>query len=218
MGLVKELKEIRVVANEPLNRLAASQERSVVIDGSLSELVGRALNVAHSKKNFTSGDPYYGAPNPDPNGDPPRGAGGVPNLFQPDSPLSNRIRPTLESQQQNMGEVTAAAAILANAINLHDKEAMMNVGPKPAIVFAIPEDKLVTKEMNEDIETYDASGAIDTRDFVFVYTDRRDEVGRNEERVFPLDQKLTEYADRGAKIYPDVQSFLNDYDNVKKKR
>uniref|UniRef100_A0AAU7PFA0 Uncharacterized protein n=1 Tax=Burkholderia phage vB_BgluM-SURPRISE13 TaxID=3159457 RepID=A0AAU7PFA0_9VIRU len=215
MGLVGTLREIEKTSPEELNRY--NPNRPVMIDGSLSELVTQALNVAYTKKDMTSGEPYYGHQNA--TGEPPPGAGNVPNILTPDTPRQdpNMVKPSLEGMQQmTEGPIAAAAYVLEEAINVHDG-AEHRVGVDPMLVYAIPEDNRVPEEMNSNIEMYGDSGAVDPSNFVFVYTDKSDTVGDLDFRCVDLTQKVKDYEGKGAKVYQSLESFLADYNNLRRK-
>lgn len=211
MTLVAQLREIESAGADGLNRY--SPHRPTMIDGSLSELVSRALNISHSKKNFATGEPFYGEPNP--TGDAPPGAGGITNIFRPDSPLGERlVRPTLEGMQMDSAETMAVAEIMADAIDANAKQ-RAEVTENPVMVYVIPEDGNVTEEMNSNIGSYADSGAVDLRDFVFVYTDATDSLMSDGVSPVNLNQRIGEYKDRGAKVYQSLESFFADYDNIR---
>lgn len=215
MGLVGTLREIEKTSPEELNRYSAN--RPVMVDGSLSELVTQALNVAYTKKDMTSGKPYYGHQNA--TGEPPPGAGNIPDILNPDTPRQDPtlVKPSLEGMQQMSSDaIASAAAVLEEAINIHDG-AEHRVGEDPLMVYAIPEDGKVTEEMNANIDMYGESGAVDPSNFVFVFTDKNDTVGSIDYRCVDLTQKVKNYEDKGAKVYQSLESFLADYDNLRRK-
>jgi len=215
MGLIATLREIEKTSPEELKRY--SPDRPVMIDGSLSELVTQALNVAYTKKDFTSGQPYYGHENA--TGDAPPGAGNVPDVLNPDTPRQDpvMVKPSLEGMQQMMsGEIAAAAAMLEEAVNVHDGQTHA-VEDEPLMVYAIPEDGKVTEEMNSTISMYGDSGAMDPANFVFVYTDKNDTVGSIDYRCVDLSQKVRDYEGKGARVYQTLESFFNDLPNLRRK-
>lgn len=214
MTLVATLRELQSTSPEELNRY--NPNRPLLVDGSLSEVVTQALNVAYSKKNMTSGEPNYGHQNA--TGNPPPGAGNIPNILKPDTPRQDPIRPSLESMQQmQSAEVDQVAAVLSDAFNAKDANASSQLKTDPLLIYAIPSDNMVSEEMNADIDMYGNSGAIDPGDFVFVYTDSSDTVGDIDYRVVSMDQKIKDYEGKGARVYPDLQSFIADLDNIRKK-
>jgi hypothetical protein len=214
MGLVATLRDVQKNTDAAeLNRY--NPERPIVVDGSLSELVTQALNIAYSKKNTTTGDPYHG--NPNPTGNPPPGAGNLPNIHKPDAPQSAPpIRPTLESMQQ-MDEVAAEqiAYALSDAINAKVADSTSVLKEEPLMIYAIPRNGMVTEDMNATIDMYHDSGAVDIGDFVFVYSDTTQ--GNIDYQVHDVNQKVKDYEGRGAKVYPDLQSFLNDLPNIRRR-
>lgn len=215
MGLVATLREVKSnTSAEELNRY--TPDRPVMVDGSLSELVTKALDIAYTKKNPTTGEPYNGLSNP--TGNPAPGAGNLPNIQKPDSPQEPKVRPSLEGMQQmQQAEATELAAALVDVIDAKSEDATSHLKDNPVIVYAIPEDKMVTEEMNQDIAMYGDSGAIDIKDFVFVITDTADTVGEDPNRVYDLSQKLSDYEGRGARVYKDLQSFAADLPNIRRK-
>lgn len=215
MGLITTLREVQDnTSAEELNRY--SPDRPVMVDGSLSELVTKALDIAYTKKNPTSGEPYHGQANP--TGNPAPGAGFIANIQKPDSPKEANVRPSLEGMQQmQQAEAEQMAAALVDVIDAKADDATSHLKDNPVIVYAIPQDKMVTEEMNQDIGMYGDSGAIDIKDFVFVFTDSNDTVGDNDNRVYNLEQKLTDYEGRGARVYQDLQSFVADLPNIRRK-
>lgn len=215
MTLVAQLREIQSSGTQGLNRY--DPNRPVMMDGSLSETVTQALNLAYSKKNFTTGEPNFGEPNPD--GNPPRGAGGVPNIFTPDSPLGESIvRPSLEGMQQmQSAEIDAAAILLAEVVDANNRHENDHVMEKPIMVYTIPEDGKITEEMNSNIDAYVDSGAVNLADFVFVYTDKSDSLMDDGVRVVDAAQKLKDYEGRGARSYPSLEAFFADFDNLRKR-
>jgi hypothetical protein len=215
MGLVGTLREIEQTSPEELNRYSAN--RPVMVDGSLSELVTQALNVAYTKKDMTSGKPYYGHQNA--TGEPPPGAGNIPDILNPDTPRQDPqvVKPSLEGMQQMQADqIATAASVLEEAVNVHDG-AEHRVGGDPLMVYAIPEDGKVTEEMNANIDMYGDSGAIDPSNFVFVFTDKNDTVGSIDYRCVDLNQKVKNYESKGAKVYQSLESFFADYDNLRRK-
>lgn len=215
MGLIGTLREIEKSSPEELNRYTPN--RPVMVDGSLSELVTQALNVAYTKKDMTSGKPYYGHENA--TGNPPPGAGNIPDIQHPDTPRQDPeiVKPSLEGMQQMMsGEIAAAAAVLEEAINVNDGQAHP-VEDQPLMVYAIPEDGKVTEEMNSNIDMYGDSGAVDPSNFVFVYTDKNDTVGSIDYRCVDLSQKVKDYEGKGARVYQSLESFFNDLHNLRRK-
>lgn len=215
MGLVTTLREVKSSTSaEELNRY--NPERPVMVDGSLSELVTKALDIAYTKKNPTTGDPYNGEANP--TGNPAPGAGYLPNIQKPDSPREPSVRPSLEGMQQMQhAEAEQLAAVLVDAIDAKTDDATSHLKDNPIIVYALPEDNMVTEEMNQDIGMYGDSGAMDIRDFVFVYTDSADTVADSGQRVYDLSQKVKDYEGKGARVYKDLQSFMADLPNLRRK-
>jgi hypothetical protein len=217
MGLVATLREVQEnTSPEQLNRY--NPERAVMVDGSLSEMVTQALNIAYSKKNLTSGEPYYGQSNP--TGNPVPGAGVIPNIQRPDTPRQDPVvKPSLESMQQDRQiQTEQVAAVLADAYNAKDKGSTSYLNEKPLVVYALPQTGMVPEEMNADIDMYHDSGAVNICDFVFVYTDandRRDMSMGN--GVVDLNQKVKDYEGKGARVYKDLQSFLVDLPNIRRK-
>ena len=215
MGLVGTLREIEKTSPEELNRY--NPNRPVMVDGSLSELVTQALNVAYTKKDMTSGEPYYGHQNA--TGEPPPGAGNLPNIQTPDEPRRDPtlVKPSLEGMQQmQAGEIAAAATILEDAINVHDGQ-HHPVEDQPLMVYAIPEDGKVTEEMNSNIDMYGDSGAVDPANFVFVFTDKNDTVGSIDYRCVDLNQKVKDYESKGARVYQSLESFFTAYPDLRRK-
>lgn len=216
MGLVATLKDLKETSAQGLNRY--SEDRPMMVDGSLSELVTRAINLIYTKKNPTTGEPFYGKSKAD--GSPPNGAGGVPNLLQPDSPTAQKdrlVRPSLESQQMVNQEIEGAAAVLAGAIAINDSKASSTLREKPLMIYAIPEDKKISEEMNASISMYADSGVVDVADFIFVTTDAQDTVGDIDYRVVEANARIDSMIGQGAKSYPDIQSFLNDLPQLRRK-
>lgn len=215
MGLVATLREVRDSAAEGLNR--QSEPRPVMVDGSLSEIISRALNIAYSKKDLTSGDPYYGKSRE--NGEPPMGAGGVPNILQPDSPKAETIRPSLESQQQETTMlVDSVAAILADAVDIRDDKATGEFKKPPLIVYAIPSDGMVTEEMNDSIEMRAESGGYDLRDFAFVHSDSPNSGNNGGVRVVDLNQKISDYEGKGARVFKSLEDFTSGFWEMRQAR
>jgi hypothetical protein len=215
MGLVGTLREIEKTSPEELNRY--SPNRPVMVDGSLSELVTQALNVAYTKKDMTSGQSYYGHENA--TGNPPPGAGNIPNILNPDTPRQDpeMVKPSLEGMQQmQQGQIAVAAEILEEAINVHDG-ACHTVEDKPLLVYAIPEDGKVSEEMNANIDMYGESGAVHPSDFVFVFTDKNDTVGSIDFRAVDLTQKVKDYEGKGARVYQTLESFFTALPDLRRK-
>lgn len=207
MSLIATLKSIKNDHKEQtLNRY--SEDRPIVVDGSLSEIVSMALNIEHSKKNPTTGEPYFGEPNP--TGNPPPGAGNIPNILKPDSPnTAAPIIPTLESMQMDEHAANSAlVSVLSDAINAKDEEAVHALQEDPLMVFAIPEDGKIPEEMNANIDMYHDSGAVDINDFVFVYTDSRNPKDSVQYQCLDVNQKLKDYEGRGARVFADLESFI----------
>lgn len=217
MGLVATLKSIKENTNvEELNRY--NPERPIVVDGSLSEMVSQALNIVHSKKNMTTGEPYHGEPNP--TGNPPPGAGNIPNIFSPDSPNTPApIRPTLESMQQDQDStVTHLVQALGSAINAKDNDGVADLKEDPVLVYAIPRNGMVPEEMNANIDMYHDSGAVNINDFVFVFTDSLDPKESVPYQVVDINQKLTDYEGRGARVFQDLESFAASVPELQQRR
>ena len=217
MGLVATMREIKENVPEELQRL--SPDRTLMIDGSLSELVSQALNFAYTKKNITTGEPFYGTPNP--TGEPPPGAGNIPNILKPDEPQTKVIRPSLEGMQQMQeAEADQIAAVLAGAIDANGKNATQYLAEDPVIIYALPSDGMVSEEMNASVGMYGDSGSIDVRDFVFVYTDTvmPGASGSDDTKMYDLNQKVKDYEGRGARVFPDLQSFLNAVPDIRRRR
>lgn len=219
MGLVGTLREIEKTSPEELNRY--SPNRPVMVDGSLSELVTQALNVAYTKKDFTSGKPYYGHENA--TGNPPPGAGNIPDILNPDTPRQDPaiVKPSLEGMQQmSQAPIAAAALVLEEAINAQANDGdsfTRSLQDDPLLVYAIPQDNMVPEEMNSNIEMLGDSGAVDPANFVFVYTDKNDTVGSIDYRCVDLNQKVKDYEAKGARVYQSLESFFADYDNLRRK-
>lgn len=212
MGLVASLQHIKNNTDvEELNRYGG--DRKIVVDGSLSEIITQALNIAHSRRDMTTGEPFYGAS--DESGSPIQGAGGIGNIMNADSPNTRApVRPTLESMQQDNDDVTTVlAAALSDAVNAKQEGAMSG---KPVVVYAIPENGFVSEEMNEDIEAYDKSGGVDINDFVFVYTDKAHN-NNVDYTVVDVNQKVRDYEDRGAKVFQSLESFVSALPELRRK-
>lgn len=216
MGLVATLTAIKDDENgsisEELNRY--NPHKPVAIDGSLSEIITQALNINYSRKDTTTGEPFYGES--DPTGNPPPGAGNLPNIKNPDSPNSmNPIRPTLESMQQDNETAVEKLAIALDG--MRDLKNDVDLSGKPLVVYAIPESNIIPEEMNNRIDMYHDSEVVRVSDFVFVHTDTthdRSDIGY---KVVDITEKVSDYAQRGAKVYPSLESFLNDLPNLRKK-
>lgn len=209
MGLVATLKSLTDTTDAQLKRY--NPNRPYMVDGSLSEIVTQALNIAYSKRDFTTGEPYYGARNAD--GNPPPGAGSVPNAFAPDAmqDTGEVVRPSLESNQQALEtEAESVAAILGEAIDASRDDATEVLDEKPMIMYAIPRDGMVTEEMNSNIELYGSTGAIDPADFMFVYTDQTDALGRCDERVVDITTTIKDYENKGARVFQSLESFCHE--------
>lgn len=216
MGLVAQLKEIQQNTDPAqLNRF--NPDRPVVVDGSLSELITQALNIAHSRRDTTTGETYYGKANPD--GDPVQGGSGLVNIMKPDSPNTPApVRPTLESMQQDQDTVAnVVAQALGEVINAKNDEGN-KLSSDPLLIYAIPQGGQVTEEMNADIDMYHDSGAVDINDFVFVFTDSADPTAQAQYRPVDINQKLTDYEGRGARVYPDLQSFLAALPDIRRRK
>lgn len=217
MGLVATMKDLKETSGQELNRY--SENRPLMVDGSLSEIVTQALNLIYTKKNLTTGDPFYGKSKAD--GEAPNGAGGVPNILQPDSPTAKSdrlVRPSLESQQMFNQQIEGAAAVLADAISINDSASSSALREQPLMIYAIPEDKKITEEMNDNIEMYADSGGIKMEDFIFVTTDTNDTVGSTDYRVVDASARIGPMVEKGAKVYPDLMSFLNALPDLRRKR
>lgn len=217
MGLVAQLRSIQQNSDvDQLNRY--TPDRPIVMDGSLSELVTQAINIAYSRKDTTTGEPFHGDANP--NGEAPPGGGNIPNILNPDSPNTPApIRPTLESMQQDANtEAVALSAALGRVISANDTKGIEGLQEDPLLIYAIPNDGVVTEEMNANIDAYHDSGATDIGDFVFVYSDTKDPTAQDGYRVYDLNQKVKDYEDRGAHVYPDMQSFLCDLPNIRRRK
>lgn len=216
MGLVATLREIEKTSTEELNRL--NPNRPVMVDGSLSELVTQALNVAYSKRDMTTGEPFYGQRNK--TGEMAPGAGNAPNIFKPDEPRQDpgMVKPDLQGMQQMQAQqISEAAAVLYDAVNAHDQDAMSMLKEAPLVVYAIPHDGQVTEEMNSSVDMYGDSGAVNINDFVFVYTDSNDTVGDMDTRMVDINQKVKNYEQKGAKVYGDMESFLRELPELRRK-
>lgn len=217
MSLVATLKSIKEdTNNEQLSRY--DPNRPIVVDGSLSEMVSQALNVVHSKKNPTTGEPYYGQANP--TGNPPPGAGNIPNILKPDSPNAPApVIPTLESMQQDDQEVnTALVEAFADAINAKDSEDTSFLKEDPLMIYAIPTNGKIPEEMNANVDMYHDSGAIDINDFVFVFTDSADPKDQVQYRCVDVNQKLKDYEGRGAHVFPDLESFIAALPDLRRRK
>lgn len=214
MGLVATLREVRDSASDGLNR--QSDQRPVMVDGSLSEIISRALNIAYSKKDLTSGDPYYGKSRE--NGEPPMGAGSVPNIMQPDSPKAATIRPSLESQQQDSTIIDSVAAVLADAVDIRDDAATSTFKKPPLIVYAIPTDGMVTEEMNDSIEMRAEGGGYDLRDFAFVHSDSPNPSNGDGMRIVDLNQKISDYEGKGARVFKSLEDFTSGFWEMRQQR
>lgn len=216
MGLVATLKSIKDNTDvAALNRY--NPERPIVMDGSLSEIVSQALNIVHSKKNITTGEPYYGEANP--TGNPPPGAGTINNIFALDSPNAPApVIPTLESMQMDEhAAVNSLAHALNDVVSAESKEAA-DLKEKPVMAYAIPRNGVVPEEMNANIDMYHDSGAVNIHDFVFVFTDSRDPKDDVQYDVVDINQKLVDYEGRGARVYQDLESFTADLPNIRMRR
>lgn len=206
MSLVTTLREVEKTGAEELKRADAS--RPIMVDGSLSEIVTRALNTAYSKKNFTTGEPNYGHANE--NGDPPRGAGGIPNILEPDSPQNKAIKPSLESMQQmQAAQEQQLAEVLEDAIDMsRPRDQYTPTIESPLIIYALPSNEPIPEEMNSDIDSFIDSGAVNVSDFIMVYTDKIDSTKNFDQTVVDSRTKVTEYEKRGATVFADLQSFI----------
>ena len=207
MSLVATLKSIKEETNqEQLARY--DPNRPVVVDGSLSEMVSQALNIVHSKKNPTTGEPLYGKPNP--TGNPPPGAGNIPNILRADSPnTAAPVIPTLESMQQDDHEANnALVQVLSDAINAKDNDGTGFLQEDPLMIYAIPQDGMIPEEMNANVDMFHDSGAVNIEDFVFVFTDSVDPKANVQYRCVDVNQKLKDYEGRGARVFPDLESFI----------
>lgn len=216
MGLVATLREVKdSTSPEELKRL--NSNRPIMVDGSLSEIVTQALNIAYSKRDMTTGEPYYG--NRNPTGNPAPGGSGLSNIMQPDAPKTpNVVKPSLESMQQDQqAEAEQMASVLTDAYNAKDKNASSYLQEEPLIIYALPKNGMVSEEMNADIDTYHDSGAIDVNDFVFVFTDNGNPSEMQDNWPVDLNQKVKDYEGRGARVYADLQSFMNDLPNIRRK-
>ena len=132
MSLLAAMREVD--SSSELNRY--SESRPIMVDGSLSEVLTQALNIAYSKKDMTSGEPFYGHQNA--NGEPPRGAGNIPDIFEPDSPRDAVVKPDLQGMQQMQeSEAAGIASMLGEVIDANrPREGLMQ--DKPMLVYAIP--------------------------------------------------------------------------------
>lgn len=214
MGLVATLRDVRDTSKEELQRM--DSKRPMLVDGSLSEVISRALNLAFTRKNLTTGDPYYGVSKED--GEPAMGGSGVPNIMQPDSPAAPTIRPSLESQQQDSLVIDSVAAVLADAVNANDEEAMYSLSEKPLLVYAIPSDGMVTEEMNTSIRTRAESDPTNIRDFVFVHTDSPSAKNHDETTFIHLDAIVDDYENKGARVFKSLESFVEGIEELRQRR
>lgn len=215
MGLVATMRDVQTSTKpEELNRY--NPERPIMVDGSLSELVTHALNIAYSKRSMTTGDPFYG--NPNPTGNPAPGAGFVPNIQAPDANRTEKVvRPTLEGMQMHQEEAEHVAAALSTVLNAKDKNATSHLAQEPLLVYALPADGMVSVEMNADIDMYAESGAVDIGDFVFVFSDNNDPTIAQDYRPVDLNQRVKDYEGKGARVYKDLQSFLIALPDLRRK-
>lgn len=216
MGLVTTMREVHDnTSQEELARL--SNDRPIMVDGSLSELVTQALNIAYSKRDMTTGKPFYGEPNA--SGNSPPGGSSLVDILQPDSPEKPKVvKPSLESmQQQQQVEAEQVASVIAGALNANDKDATSYLKQDPLLVYALPKSGNVPEEMSANIDMYHDSGAINVNDFVFVFTDAREPTDQIDYKVVDLNQKVKDYEQRGARVYADLQSFLADLPVIRRK-
>lgn len=213
MSLIATLKRIETDGNGLSN-----DKRPGIMDGSLSEIITQALNYARSRRDFYSEEPYFGKDNGQSEfAPPPPGGGTVTNIKRSDEPYQNPLRPSLETQAIDEALVQEIGTQLGDSIvDAMDEESVSNLGGRPVLMYAIPEDGEVPEEMNSDIEDKVESGAYRMADFVFVHTDsaKMD----NREQVVDLNEKITAMQAKGAKVYKDLNSFLSDLPDILKKR
>lgn len=213
MGLVTTMQQLETSGAEELQKY--NPNRPIMVDGSLSEMVTQALNIAFSKKNFTTGEPNFGHQNA--NGNPPPGAGSIANILDPASP--GVVHPTMEGMQQmQSAQNTELALALADAIDAshHEDDVIVE---KPIMIYAIPQDKKISESMNDDLDAYKSIGAIgkDLSDFVFVYTDENSSMQQGVQVVDSQDI-LKEYQERGARVFADVESFLVALPDIRRRK
>lgn len=192
-------------------------ERTTMVDGSLSEIITQALNVANTRKDFYTGKPFYGQANP---GVQEEGGGTLMDYTKADE-LRNegnprRPRPSLETQATDQTALLEAVGALGeDIIDANDESQVDALQEQPIMVYALPEDGKIPEEMNEKVESYIDSGAMDVRDFVFVYTG--DAKVNGDYKVVDVNQKVKDYEKAGAHVYPDLQSFLVALPDLRKR-
>lgn len=214
MSIVAQLKRIEETGLRDVNA-----DRPLLVDGSLSEIVSQALNVAYSKKDYYTQTPFYGEENPE--GGLGLGGGNVANPLTPDSPMGEAVvlKPSLEDG--NIPPmVKMIAQELGNQVYRKDDPNIVNIQSKPAVVYAVPDIDEMPQDMTEDIDARIEIAPSSASDIIIVHTGE-DSLGKPYDSgttaVLMGEEKLKDYEDKGVKVYRSLESFVSDLPHLRQR-
>jgi len=202
MTLVGILTEIEKNGKEEISKLDGN--RPLIVDGSISEILTRALNIAYAKKNKMSDNPEYGLRNDDVKN--PPGAFGSDNEIDIENQYA--IKPDMEGFQEKEAQIRLAAAKLSNAIDARNNDGLINTRAKPILIYAVPENLMVDDRTKEELDAYLAAG-VKPKDFVFTYIEDVDVNMNLNKRSVDISDHVVEMEKNGARVYHSLREFLD---------